>query len=93
MTEETIQQIRRDVEDKLIERYGSNWHVLTFEVSTMTMGGTASIHLTYRTDFQGRELRAGAIKRSINEVFEATDRFIEEQKKEVINERVQLQEA
>ncbi len=86
-----IQQIRQDVIQKLSDRFGSNYDILKFEVSEMTLGAHPAIVLIIKTKYEGRTLRAGAIKRTINELFEAIDSTIEEQKYQVITERLELQ--
>lgn len=86
-----IQQIRQDVIQKLNDRFGSNYAILKFEISEMTLGAHPAIVLIIKTTYEGRTLRAGAIKRTINELFEAIDSTIEEQKHQVITERLELQ--
>ena len=91
MKEDAIQQIRQDVVHKLNDRFGSNYTILKFEISEMTLGSRPAIVLIIKTNYEGRTLRAGAIKRTINELFEAIEKTLEEQKQQVITERVELQ--
>ncbi len=59
----------------------------------MTLGGCPAIVLIIKTNYEGRTLRAGAIKRTINELFEAIEKTLEEQKHQVITERLELQKV
>ncbi|MFA6707319.1 MAG: hypothetical protein WCR91_05415 [Sphaerochaetaceae bacterium] len=93
MKEDAIQQIRQDVVHKLNDRFGSNYTILKFEISEMTLGGRPAIVLIIKTNYEGRTLRAGAIKRTLNELFDELDKTIEEGKKQVITERVQFQQV
>lgn len=93
MKEKVIQQIRQDVVQKLNDKFGSNYNILKFEISEITLGGRPAIVLIIKTNYKGRTLRAGAIKRTVNELFASIDATIEEEKHRVITERVQLQKV
>lgn len=93
MNEKNAQQIRQDVYKKLNERFGSNCKVLKYELSEMTLGTQPAIVLIIKTNYEGQTIRAGAIKRTVNELFASIDATIEEEKHRVITERVQLQKV